>query len=107
MTLYPNPNPKAVAAKKFIEFYYPNVDRVKITYYTLDVPSVDVYFYQDNVRFANADSVFREEIIRDLKNYIGIKGVSSYLLSWEQKLDINKHPDIYVTVHSLNYDITA
>ena len=79
---YPNPNPKAKAVKKFIEAYYRQVKDVDITYYTEDVPKVSVYFYQDDVRIANEDILFREEIIRDIKKYFDFAKTVTYILYW-------------------------
>lgn len=101
---FPNPNPKANAAKKFILSYYPQVKEVKITYFTEDVPEVNVYFNQEDRRITNASSIFREEIIKDIKNYLGFKAINSYMLDWEAQNPEYQNPDMYVVAHSLNYN---
>jgi hypothetical protein len=101
---YPNPNPKAKAVKKFIEAYYRQVKDVDITYYTEDIPKVSVYFYQDDVRIANEDILFREEIIKDIKKYFDYKAVSISLFDWEKNRPEYQNPDMYIKTISLNYD---
>ena len=101
---YPNPNKKAVAAKKFILTYYPNVESVKITYYTEDVPSLSVYFNQEDKRIANESSIFREKIIKDIKNYLGFKAINPFMFNWEAIKPEFQNPDMYITTSSLNYD---
>ena len=101
---FPNPNPKANAAKKFILSYYPQVKEVKITYFTEDVPEVNVYFNQEDRRITNASSIFREEIIKDIKNYLGFKAIDIYMSNWKSQKSENKYPDMYIVAHSLNYN---
>ena len=100
---YPKPNRKAVAAKKFILSYYPQVERVEITYFTKDIPELNVYFNQEDRRIANESSIFREEIIRDIKNYLGFKAINAFMFNWEKDKQEFQNPDMYVVAHSLNY----
>ena len=100
---FPNPNPKAKAAKKFILAYYPQVERVEITYFTEDIPELNVYFNQEDRRIANESSIFREEIIRDIKNYLGFKAINPFMFNWEKDKQEFQNPDMYVVAHSLNY----
>lgn len=101
---YPKPNRKAVAAKKFILSYYPQVERVEITYFTKDIPELKVYFNQEDRKIANEDSIFREEIIRDIKNYLGFKVINHFLFNWELQKQEFQNPDMYIKTSSLNYD---
>jgi hypothetical protein len=101
---YPNPNRKATAAKKFILSYYPQVERVEITYFTEDIPELKVYFNQEDTRIANESSIFREEIIRDIKNYLGFKLINPIMFNWEANKQEFQNPDMYIVPHSLNYN---
>jgi hypothetical protein len=101
---YPNPNPKAKAVKKFIEAYYRQVKDVDITYYTEDIPKIVVYFTQDDEKIANEDIIFREEIIKDIKNYFGYTAIPTVLFDWEKSRPEYQNPDMYIKTTSLNYD---
>lgn len=101
---YPNPNDKAEGAKKFIEIFYPQVKEVKITYFTEDVPEVNVYFNQEDRRITNASSIFREKIISDLKKYLGLKAINIHMSNWKSQKPENQYPDMYIVAHSLNYN---
>lgn len=101
---FPNPNKKAIAAKKFIEIYYPQVDRVKIAYFTEDIPKLNVYFNQEDKRIANESSIFREDIIKNIKNYLGFKAINPYMFHWEAQKPEYQNPDMYIDTHSLDYD---
>jgi hypothetical protein len=101
---YPNPNRKATASKKFILAYYPQVESVDITYYTEDIPKLKVYFNQEDKQIANESSIFREEIIRDIKNYLGFNAINPFMFKWEYDKQEFKNPDMYIETSSLNYD---
>jgi hypothetical protein len=98
---YPNPNWKAVATKKFILSYYPQVESVEITYYTEDIPEVKVFFKQEDKRIPNEDWVLRQEIRKDVKDYLGFRLILPIMLSFEEGI---AEPDMYLKVSSLNYD---
>jgi hypothetical protein len=101
---YPNPNPKAKAVKKFIDAYYRQVKDVDITYYTEDIPKIVVYFTQDDEKIANEDIIFREEIIKDIKNYFGYTAIPTVLFDWEKSRPEYQNPDMYIKTTSLNYN---
>lgn len=100
---YLGPDKKAMAVKKFILSYYPEVESVEIDFDKFDAPMIDVYFNQEDTRFANEDTIFRERIRNDVKEYFGFKIFSPYLLPWEKKYSEFQDPDLYFLVHSLNY----
>jgi len=101
---YPNQNPKAKAVKKFIEAYYRQVKDVDITYYTEDIPKIVVYFTQDDEKIANEDIIFRDEIIKDIKNYFGYTAIPTFLFKWEKDIPKFQNPDMSIKAISLNYD---
>jgi len=98
---YPNPNWKAKAVKKFILSYYPQVENVEITYYTEDIPEIKVFFNQKDKRTPNEDWVLRQEIKKDVKDYLGFKLIYPLMHNLEgNEIDT----DMYLKVSSLNYD---
>jgi hypothetical protein len=101
---YPNPNIKAIAVKKFILAYYPNVNSVEITYYTEDVPKLTVYYEQEDKRIANDYLFFQNKIIEDIKKYFGFKVISPHMSNWQSRKPEFQNPDMYVDVSSMNYD---
>ena len=98
---YPNPNWKAKAVKKFILAKYPQVENVEITYYTEDIPEIKVFFNQEDKRIPNEDWVLRQEIKKDVKDYLGFKLIYPLM----NNLGRNEiETDMYLRVSSLNYD---
>lgn len=98
---YPNPNGKAIAVKKFILSYYPQVESVEITYYTEDIPEVKVFFNQEDKKMSNQDWWLQQKIIEDIKNYLGFRLITPVMHYMGNAIT---SPDMYIKVSSLNYD---
>ncbi len=100
---YSDSDRKAIAAKKFIMSYYPMVDSVEISRWQ-SLPLLNVYFNQENKKIANEATIFRMSMIKDLKNYLGLKVISPYVFGWEKNKEEFQNPDLYMIAHSLNYE---
>jgi hypothetical protein len=91
--------------KKFILSFYKEVDivEVKIQLYTQDIPTITVYFRQDEP-YKNANQVLCENIRRNIKDFLNYTVVGYILLSWEQRLPENKNPVARIQCISINVD---
>ena len=98
---YPNPNKKAMVTKKFILAKYPQVESVEITYYTEDIPEVKVFFKQEDKRVSNEDWRLRQEIIEDVRDFLGFRLITPIMYDLGGS---EIEPDMYIKVSSLNYD---
>jgi len=92
--------------KEYILYFYEDVDivDVKIQLYTQDIPTISVYFRQDEPNVRNLNQILCQNIKKNVKNHLGYTVVGGILLPWQTKLIENQDPVARIECHSINFE---